>query len=97
MLNNLATIPAPKGLDVAMPEPYSLREVAEALGFHPQNVKYHIYTSGYFKGKGKLVGRTLSFTQAELDEMKEIKKRIPPPGKPRKAKPGKLSRLKKTK
>lgn len=84
---NLATIPALKGHQAAMPEPYSLREVADELGIHPQTVKHHIYKTGHFKGKGKLIGRSLTFTQAELDEMKEIKKRIPPPGKPRKEKP----------
>ncbi|HLE29521.1 MAG TPA: hypothetical protein VI793_15450 [Anaerolineales bacterium] len=33
-----------------MPEPYRLAEVARDLGLHPQTVKDHIYTSGYFAG-----------------------------------------------
>ena len=72
----------PKG--TAMPEPYSLKDVAEELGLHPQTVKYHIYDSGYFKGMGKKVGRSLAFTQAELDRMRVLLKSMPPPGRKRK-------------
>ena len=46
-----------------MPEPYRLAEVAREPGPHPQTVKDHIYTSGYFAGKGKPIGRALAFTQ----------------------------------
>ena len=64
-----------------MPEPYSLAEVARELGLHPQTAKYHIYTSGYFSGKGKAIGSALAFTRKELDEMREIMKTMPPPGR----------------
>ncbi len=67
-----------------MPEPYSLKEIAEELGWHPATVKYHLYESGYFKGMGKLVGRSLTFTEEELQRMKQIKANMPPPGRKRK-------------
>jgi len=64
-----------------MSEPYSLAEVARELDLHPQTVKYHIYTSSYFAGTGKTVGKALVFTQRELNEMREIMKTMPPPGR----------------
>lgn len=79
MPQNLATMAILKG--IAMPEPFSLREIADELDLKPETVKYHIYKSGYFKGKGKLVGHTLSFTQEELDEMKKIMRTMPRPGR----------------
>ena len=69
-----------------MPEPYSLKEVADELGWHPATVKYHLYKSKYFAGMGKKVGQGLGFTQAELDRMREIARTMPPPGRKRKAK-----------
>lgn len=69
-----------------MPEPYSLREVAEELGIHTQTVKYHIYESGHFRGFGKLIGRSLTFTEAELQRMRQLMAAMPPPGRRRKPK-----------
>jgi hypothetical protein len=55
---------------------YSLKEAAEYLGLKPETVKYHVYQSGYLKGQ--LIGKSLVFTQEELDEFKQ---RVPAPGR----------------
>ena len=60
---------------------YSLKDVAEHLGMHPQTVKYHIYTSKYFAGLGTVIGQALVFTDDELAKMVAIKAKMPAPGR----------------
>lgn len=55
---------------------FSLKEAAAYLGLKPETVKYHVYQSGYLKGQ--LVGKTLVFTQEELDHFKAT---VPTPGR----------------
>jgi hypothetical protein len=55
---------------------YSLKEAAVYLGLKPETLKYHVYQSGYLKGQ--LVGKSLVFTEEELDEFKA---RVPVPGR----------------
>ncbi len=50
---------------------YTLKMAAEVIGLKPETVKYHLYVSGYLKGFGTLVGKTLVFTEAEVNRMRE--------------------------
>ena len=66
-----------------MPEKfYTTAEAAEYLGLKPSTIRYHLYESGYLKPDFRF-GRTLGFYQSTLDEFRE---RVPPPGRPPKAK-----------
>lgn len=72
------------GRTADMPEPYSLREVAEDCEppVHPQTLKRHIYVTKRLAGYGRLVGRSLVFTQKEHDEIIALVKTFPKGGRP---------------
>jgi hypothetical protein len=57
---------------------YSTREAAGYLGCGVQNVKYHYYSGNL---EGQVVGKTMVFTQGQLDAFVAKNRR---PGRPRK-------------
>ena len=59
---------------------FSTQEAAEYLGMTISGVKYHVYESKLLKGQ--LIGKTLVFTQKQLDNFKNNDQR--PAGRPRK-------------
>jgi len=60
---------------------FSTKEAAEYLGLHIQTLKHHIYKVGDLRGR--LLGKSLVFTQEELDQFKQVKR---PPGPHKKEK-----------
>lgn len=60
---------------------YSVTEAAQYLGIKPETIKYHLYQSQLLKGQ--LVGKSIVFTQAELDTFKAT---VPKRGRKPKAK-----------
>lgn len=60
------------------PELYSTEEAAKYLGKSVSAIKYHIHVKGNLRGQ--LVGKTLVFTQAQLDEFAA---NLRPQGRPR--------------
>ena len=60
---------------------YSTSEASVYLGLSVSTVKHHVHTVGDLKGQ--LVGKTLVFSQDELEKFKLIKR---PAGRPRKEK-----------
>ena len=52
---------------------YSLREAATELQMTVANLKHHLYVSRRFAGIGQIVGNSLVFTEADLQELKRRK------------------------
>lgn len=49
---------------------FSVKDAAEYLGMSRQGVKWHVYQTKLLSGQ--LLGKTLVFTQAELDKFRDL-------------------------
>ena len=59
---------------------YSLREVAVELGKSPATIKYHRYVSRYFADIGVVIGKSLIYSEADIETMRAKFARMPKPG-----------------
>jgi len=60
---------------------YSLKDAAEQLGVSVPGIKHHLYKSGRLEGVGTVIGKSLVFTDDDIEAMRQVFESTVP-GKP---------------